>query len=169
MRKPWKLKNEERTLSFQNMVLQCANYLIFLFLFLIFFLDWCAGWGYTVAFTQILTAYQIYHSWIHPLHRSSLSPPISWNSFNRSHFCICIHVYTFFCTIFILLHPFPASSPLKGPEGGLTLEGDLLWYSFICLKSTPTAKEDKMATIPPGISICGGRLRNITISWWILS
>jgi hypothetical protein len=34
----------------------------------------CAGWGYIVAFTKVLTIYQIYHSWIHPLHHSPLPP-----------------------------------------------------------------------------------------------
>jgi hypothetical protein len=34
----------------------------------------CAGWGYIVAFTKVLTIYQIYHNWIHPLHNSPLSP-----------------------------------------------------------------------------------------------
>jgi hypothetical protein len=53
----------------------------------------CAELGYIVAFTKVLTMYQIYHSWIHPLHHSLLSPyPHSWNSFNRYHFpftCMC--------------------------------------------------------------------------------
>jgi hypothetical protein len=40
---------------------------------------------------------QYYHSWIHPLHQSPLSPsPHSWNSFNSSHFSIYINVYTIF-------------------------------------------------------------------------
>jgi hypothetical protein len=41
----------------------------------------------------------ITHTWIHPLHHSPLSSlphPDSWNSFNRYHFCIYMHVYTFF-------------------------------------------------------------------------
>jgi hypothetical protein len=34
-------------------------------------------WGYIVAFMKVLTIYQIYHTWIHPLHHSPLSllPP----------------------------------------------------------------------------------------------
>jgi hypothetical protein len=41
-----------------------------------------------------------------------LPPPTpgSWSSFNRYHFCIYIHVYSF-CTAFILLPPFLAISP----------------------------------------------------------
>jgi hypothetical protein len=35
------------------------------------------------------------HTWIHPLHHSSL-PPHSWNSFNRYHFSIYIHMFTVF-------------------------------------------------------------------------
>jgi hypothetical protein len=35
--------------------------------------------------------------WIHSLHHSPLSPSLhSWNSFNRSHFSIYIHMYTVF-------------------------------------------------------------------------
>jgi hypothetical protein len=39
------------------------------------------------------------------------SSPDSWNSFNRYHFCIYMHVYTFFFTIFTLLLPFSTTSP----------------------------------------------------------
>jgi hypothetical protein len=42
------------------------------FFFFLFF--YCAGWGYTVAFTKVLTVYQIYHTWIYLLHHSPLSP-----------------------------------------------------------------------------------------------
>jgi hypothetical protein len=43
---------------------------------------------------------------------TTLYPPSldSWNSFNRYHFCIYMHVYTFFCTIFTLLPPFSTTS-----------------------------------------------------------
>jgi hypothetical protein len=37
--------------------------------------------------------------------------PHSWNGFNRYIFCVCTHVYTFFCFIFTLLLPFPITSP----------------------------------------------------------
>jgi hypothetical protein len=54
----------------------------------------------------------IYHSWIHPLHHSTLSSlPHSWNSFNMSHFSIFIHEYI----IFHHIHPptpFPYVLPL---------------------------------------------------------
>jgi hypothetical protein len=52
------------------------------------FLNRCAGWGYIVAFTKVLTMYQICHIWIHPLSPFSfiLLLPHSCNSFNRSHF-----------------------------------------------------------------------------------
>jgi hypothetical protein len=46
-----------------------------------------------------------------PLLSFILPSPHSWNSFNRYHFCIYIHVYTFFCTIFTLLPPFLPPSP----------------------------------------------------------
>jgi hypothetical protein len=38
--------------------------------------------------------------------------PDSWNRFNRYHFYIYMHVYTFFCTVFTLLHSFPTTFPL---------------------------------------------------------
>jgi hypothetical protein len=61
----------------------------------------------------------------------SLSPN-SWSSFNKYHFCIYIHVHTFFCTVFTLLSPlFP--TPLSShscqlpppPFPGRT------WFSFL--------------------------------------
>jgi hypothetical protein len=33
----------------------------------------CAGWGYTRVSAKVLTMYQIYHTWIHPLNPSLLS------------------------------------------------------------------------------------------------
>jgi hypothetical protein len=65
--------------------------------FSFFSLFCCAGWGYIVAFTKVLTMYQLYHTWIHPFHCSALSPsPNFWNIFTRYHFCIYIHMYRFF-------------------------------------------------------------------------
>jgi hypothetical protein len=53
--------------------------------------------GYIVAFTKVLTIYQIYHTWIYPLHHFPSSPsPHSRNSFNRYHFSTYIHGYTGF-------------------------------------------------------------------------
>jgi hypothetical protein len=50
--------------------------------------------------TKVLIIYQIYHSWIRPLHCSPLSLSLhSWNKFNRSHFSIYTHVL-------LLLHHF---------------------------------------------------------------
>jgi hypothetical protein len=84
-------------------------------LFILFFLWCCAGWGYIVAFTQVVTMYQIYHTWIHLLNHSPSFPPLphldSWSNFNRYRFCIDLHVYTFSCTIFILLLLFTNTSP----------------------------------------------------------
>jgi hypothetical protein len=50
----WKLFNKMFSLYFFN-----------------YFILWCVG--YSVAFTKLLTIYQIYYTWIHPLHHSSLS------------------------------------------------------------------------------------------------
>jgi hypothetical protein len=64
------------------------KFFVYIFLFLLLCL------GYIAAFTKVLTIYQIYHTWICPLHHFPLSPPLhSWNSFNRSHFSL-----TFMCT-----------------------------------------------------------------------
>jgi hypothetical protein len=71
------------------------SWIVFIFLSISFFLLLC--WGYIVAFTKVLTIYQKCHSWIQFLLHSPLSPLThSWNSFNRSHFSIYIHVYTVF-------------------------------------------------------------------------
>jgi hypothetical protein len=71
--------------------------------------NFCAWWGYIVAFTKVLTTYQIYHTWIYLLHHSPLSLLPSWNSFNRCHCSIYIHVYTVFA-IYSSSYSFPTSS-----------------------------------------------------------
>jgi hypothetical protein len=77
-----------------------------------FFFYCCAGWGYIVAFRKVLTIYQIYHSWIHPLYHFPLSlfSHQFWNSFNRFHFS------TYVCTQYLHhIHPhtpFPHFLPL---------------------------------------------------------
>jgi hypothetical protein len=43
--------------------------------FQVFFFYCCANWVYTVAFTKVLTIYQIYHTWVHHFHYSSSCPP----------------------------------------------------------------------------------------------
>jgi hypothetical protein len=80
----------------------CFNY---------FFLYCCAGWGYVVAFTKVLTIYQIYHTWIHPLYHSPLYPhaliPGIVSTGIILHLHACVHI---FCTIFTLLSPFSTTS-----------------------------------------------------------
>jgi hypothetical protein len=71
--------------------IRCQNYAVFYYhfkdlLYFLFFFLYCARSGYIVAYT----------SYNHP-------SPDSWNSFNRYHFCIYIHVLHTFCTLFILL------------------------------------------------------------------
>jgi hypothetical protein len=39
------------------------------------------------------------------------APLDSWSSFNTYHFCIYLHVYTFYCTVFILLSSFHTIPP----------------------------------------------------------
>jgi hypothetical protein len=78
------------------------------------FLYCCTGQGYIEALAKVLTMYQIYHTWIHPLHHSLSSPlPNSQNSFNNSHFSTYIHVYLHYIhTVCILLPHFPITSAL---------------------------------------------------------
>jgi hypothetical protein len=74
--------------------------------------------GYIVAFTKVLTLYQIYHTSIHPLHHSPSFPsPHSWNSCNRHHFSNYIHVHTVFV-------PYSPSNTLSLPPLAS------LWYQL---------------------------------------
>jgi hypothetical protein len=75
-----------------------SHYYKTLFFFLLF--CWC---GYIVTFTEVLTMYQIYHTWFASFPTLSYSPsPNSCNSFSRYHFCLHIHVYTgWYLLIFI--------------------------------------------------------------------
>jgi hypothetical protein len=102
-------------------------------LYLFFLLYCCDRWGHIVALTQVLMMYQIYHTWIHlHNHSPSSSSPDSWSTFSRYHFRIYLHLYTFYCTIFTLLPPFPQHLLL--PTGvSPTTEQDLfhppvLWF-----------------------------------------
>jgi hypothetical protein len=70
----------------------------------------------------LIKVFIIYHSLIHPIHTSIillyLPSPHSWNSFNRSHFficvCVCVCVCVCISAIFTLLHlsSFLINSPL---------------------------------------------------------
>jgi hypothetical protein len=79
----------------------------------IFFLYCCDGWGYIVAFTQALKLYQKYHTWIHFLNHSPLSPHplrfLQWfQQVSFLHLLTCVHI---FCTIFTLLLSSPQHFP----------------------------------------------------------
>jgi hypothetical protein len=85
---------------------------MWLYLFIYFF----AGWGYIVAFTKVLTMYQIHYTWVYPLHYSP-SFPFTWflEQFQKVpflHLHICVHII---CTIFLLLPLSPP--PLPSLEG----------------------------------------------------
>jgi hypothetical protein len=107
------LNIEEKEMGLCKNNEKCLPYILkrlFLMVFL-FFYYCCAEWGYIVAFIKVLTMYQIYHTWIHPLHRSPLlpSPPIPGTVSTG-----IIFAFTDMCTCF--LHhshpPFPTTSPL---------------------------------------------------------
>jgi hypothetical protein len=71
----------------------------------LYFFYCCAVLGYIVAFTKVLTKYQKYYNWIHPLHHSPPSPH-SWNSFSRYHFPFTYTLHSIY-TIFTLPHLYP--------------------------------------------------------------
>jgi hypothetical protein len=69
-------------------------------------------WGYIVAFTKVLTIYQVCHSCIHPPHHSPLPPPSPIPAIGSTGLIfpftyVCTHIYT----TFTLLHPFPTFPP----------------------------------------------------------
>jgi hypothetical protein len=74
----------------------------------------CAGWGYIVAFTKVLTVYQIYHAQVHSLHLSPLlfPPPIPGMVSAG-----IIFAFTYICTQFLYhIHsPTPLSLPWAHP------------------------------------------------------
>jgi hypothetical protein len=82
------------------------------FLTFVCFIPLLLSWmGYTVAFTNVLIVYQIYHTWLHLLHTILLYPPppipeIVSRGLIFAFTYMCVHS---FCTIFTLLWP-PAGS-----------------------------------------------------------
>jgi hypothetical protein len=72
------------------------------------FFSCCAGWGYTIAFTNVFTISNIPYL-NSPLHHTTLSSH-SWNSFNRYHFSIYIHIYTVFVQYSLSRALFPLTS-----------------------------------------------------------
>jgi hypothetical protein len=54
----------------QGLYLQPLHLLLFFFFIIV-----VLGWGHIVALTQVLTMYQMYHTWVHPLHCSPLPSP----------------------------------------------------------------------------------------------
>jgi hypothetical protein len=97
-------------------------------LFACFFFYCYAGWGYIVAFTKVLTMYQIYYTWIHSLHHSPLSPH-SWNGFKRYHFS-----FTFIWTQYF--HYIHSPMPFWNDNTGRHQLVDIIIYFGGCLEST---------------------------------
>jgi hypothetical protein len=63
--------------------------------------------GYIVTFTQVLTIIKcIIHEFTSLTILLHFPSPDYWSSFNKYHFYIYLHVYTFYFTVFTLL-PFP--------------------------------------------------------------
>jgi hypothetical protein len=86
----------------------------------ILFFYCCAGWGYIVAFTKVLTIYQIYCTWVHPLHHSpSPSPSLIPRIVSTDN----IFLSTYMCTQYLyhihFRHHFPPHQ--YQPQAGLVL------------------------------------------------
>jgi hypothetical protein len=75
----------------------------------------CAGWRYIGIFTKVLTMYQIYNTWVHPLHCSLSSPLQLLEQLQQVlflHLLTCIYLI---CTTSLLLQccqPPPQSEPV---------------------------------------------------------
>jgi hypothetical protein len=86
---------------------------------LFFLFHCCAGQGYTVKFTNVLTTYQIYKTWIHPFIILLAPSPHCWNSFKLNHFLhIYVHsswtIFTFPCFLHLLPPPSGTNTPTQG-------------------------------------------------------
>jgi hypothetical protein len=94
---------------------------------------YCAGCGYIAAFTKDLTMYQIYHTWIHPLHHYPLNfslPNPGIVSTDK------IFVFTYMCSFYTFLHCFHSTTsplPLVLP---LTHRENLFWTLalWVCIR-----------------------------------
>jgi hypothetical protein len=93
----------------------------------------CAEWGYTVACTKVLTIYQVYHTWIHPLHHSFLSPPSSVPGIVSTGL---IFSFAYMCTPYLCyIHsptPFPHIFPLPLVPNPQDRTGSTSYFSSIC-------------------------------------
>jgi hypothetical protein len=72
------------------------------------FFYYCAGWRFIVAYTE--SAYNVSNiSYLKSSFHYSpcISLPHSWNSFSKYHF---LHLHNI-CTVFAIIHPFPATYP----------------------------------------------------------
>jgi hypothetical protein len=91
--------------------------------------------------------YQIYHTRVHPLHLSPSSLlPHSWNSFNRSHFCLYIYVCTLFA-LYLPFQPFPNHLPFPSMPTLLSLPPpgrncSAFWFSDLVEEKTENIKRE---------------------------
>jgi hypothetical protein len=85
--------------------------------------------GYIVAFTKILTIYQIYHTWIHSLQLISFIPPPSIPEIVSTG--LIFSIYTHVCRVFTILQ---LSLPPSSPNGAtlLTHTGPVLCVLWFC-------------------------------------
>jgi hypothetical protein len=101
--------------------------------FICLFIFYCAGCEYIVAFTKVLTMYQIDHTWTPTFHCSTSPPsPDSWNSINKYNFCIYIHVYTLlapYSSPYPSSHHFPSPQWCQSPQPRKNLfHPSVLWF-----------------------------------------
>jgi hypothetical protein len=121
---------------FPSIWLFCEDKFFFIYIYILKFLFYfhCfAGWGYIVAFTEVLKIYQIYHIWIHPLHHSPSSPPTPISGIVSTglifHLHTCVHSI---CTIFTPRLPFPHLLPPPPVPASLLSKAGLVLSS--CFK-----------------------------------
>jgi hypothetical protein len=105
---------------------------IYLFIFASFFLFCCDGCGYIVAFTKVLTMYQLFHTWIHPFLHSGVSPtpPIHGTVSTGTIFaftCMCTHILNHIYSPKPLSLPSLPSSCFYGSRNG---KWSMIWPRF---------------------------------------
>jgi hypothetical protein len=104
------------------------------------FLNCCVVWLDIVAFSKVLTMYQIYHTWIHPSTILLYIPSFTPGVVSTGIFSICTHVSTVFANIH---HPIPfphlflpptGTNPSQGRTCSALLFSNLVNEKNVCLR-----------------------------------
>jgi hypothetical protein len=107
----WKLRSQVQWMTwYPHVPSSWSGYL--LYRAFIFFLYCCAEWGYIVAFTKVLTMYQLYRTWIHPFYHFPLFPVLLINGRISTGIIFSFTcIYTHFLHWIHPLTPFPHNLP----------------------------------------------------------